>query len=293
MSRKQIYGLFLVVCLIFGSTFLAISVGLDKGASPLFFAALRFILAGGIMIAFLLFSGRTSLNNLKELLIRSTILSLFLTTGTFGCMFIAQIQVDSGFMARLDGAGPIITALLSMIFLGKKLNIRHGIAFLIGSTGIFLIAAPASSRSESFFLVMAVFSVILYAVGNVLYPRLFDGKEDTVAVSALQSFAGGILLFFAALIFEDISFSSEAIPALLYLIFGGSIIAHTATLVLVRESGPVFASGWLYAAPVTATVLGALILGEEVGASDTLGILLALGGVFILNRAEIFKSEKV
>jgi drug/metabolite transporter (DMT)-like permease len=290
MSRRRIYGLFALVCLIFGSTFLAIRIGLDEGASPLFFAALRFVSAGGCMLALLLLTKRTSFTRLRPLLLRSAVLSLFLTVGTFGCMFIAETRVDSGLMARLDGAGPIVTAVFAAVLLGKKLNLRHGMAFVTGSAGVLLMAAPAASRSEPFFLAMAMASVVLYAAGNAVYPRLFRHEEDTVTVSALQSFVGGILLLVAALMLEDIAFTSAAVPALLYLIVGGSIVAHTATLVLVREAGPVFASGWLYAAPVAATALGALVLGEGVGASDFLGILLALGGVFLLNRAETVRT---
>ena len=286
MSKKRIYGLFILVCLIFGSTFLAIGIGLDQGASPLFFASLRFIFAGGIMLVLLLITKRISKARLLPLIGRSAVLSLFLTVGTFGCMFIAQTRVDSGLMARLDGSGPIITAVLAAVLLGKKLNLRHGIAFIMGSAGIFLMAAPATEGSQPFFLVMAMVSVVLYSAGNAIYPRLFRRNEDTVVVSALQSFIGGIILLAAALVSEDIAFPSTALPPLLYLIIAGSIIAHTATLVLVKEAGPVFASGWLYAAPVTATILGALVLGEKAGPADAIGTFLALGGVFLLNRAE-------
>jgi drug/metabolite transporter (DMT)-like permease len=285
MAKKHIYGLFLLVCLIFGSTFLAISIGIDRGTSPLFFAAVRFVAAGMAMLVFLLFTGKTSLPLLAPLAGRSALLSLFLTAGTFGCMFIAQTRVDSGLMARLDGAGPLITALFAALLLGKRLNLRHGTAFLMGSAGILLMAAPAS-RTEPLYLLLALASVILYAAGNALYPLLFTSEEDTVAVSALQALFGGLILLGAALLFEEIAFSPDALPALLYLIIGGSIVGHTATLVLIREAGPVFASGWLYAAPVTATILGALILGEPVGPSDAFGTILALGGVFLLNRAE-------
>ncbi len=290
MSQKHIYGLFLLVCLIFGSTFLAISIGIDRGASPLFFAAIRFLTAGVAMLSFLLSAGKTSFAQLIPLAGRSALLSLFLTAGTFGCMFIAQTRVDSGLMARLDGAGPLLTALFAALLLGKRLNLRHVTAFLMGSAGILLMAAPAS-RSEPFYLIMALASVILYAGGNALYPLLFTSKEDTVAISALQALFGGLILLGAALLFEEIAFTPDALPALLYLIIGGSIVGHTATLVLVREAGPVFASGWLYAAPVTATVLGALVLGEPAGPSDALGTFLALGGVFLLNRAERVSSK--
>ena len=285
MQRKKIYSLFILVCLIFGSTFLAISIGLQAGASPLFYAAIRFTAAGTIMLIALKMFRRINLTDIKSLLFKSIILSLFMTVGTFGCMFIAQTSVDSGFMARLDSTGPLVTALFASLFLGKKLSLYHFIAFVLGMAGSFLIASPAI-EAEPLYFAIAAGSVVLYAAGNAIYPLLFSKEDDTVLISALQSLIGGIILMIFALSFEAVSFTFGAVFPLIYLIIGGSVIGHTATLVLVREAGPVFASAWLFVAPAVATVLGFFILNEAVSISSITGTVLTLSGVFILDKAE-------
>ena len=292
MQKNKIYSLFILVCLIFGSTFLAISLGLKAGASPLFYAAIRFTAAGMIMLILLRIFRRINLDEIKSLLFRSLILSLFMTVGTFGCMFIAQTSVDSGFMARLDSTGPLITALFASLFLGKKLSIYHFIAFILGMAGSFLIASPAIEAKPLYFAIAAG-SVILYAAGNAIYPLLFSREDDTVLISALQSLTGGLILMITALAFETFSFTSEAIFPLLYLVIGGSIIGHTATLVLVREAGPVFASAWLFVAPAVATLLGFIVLNEAVSVSSITGTVLTLSGVFILDKAEHLNKETI
>ncbi len=292
MQKNKIYSLFILVCLIFGSTFLAISLGLQAGASPLFYAAIRFTAAGMIMLILLRIFRRINLDEIKSLLFRSLILSLFMTVGTFGCMFIAQTSVDSGFMARLDSTGPLITALFASLFLGKKLSIYHFIAFILGMAGSFLIASPAIEAKPLYFAIAAG-SVILYAAGNAIYPLLFSREDDTVLISALQSLTGGLILMIIALAFETVSFTSEAIFPLLYLVIGGSIIGHTATLVLVREAGPVFASAWLFVAPAVATLLGFIVLNEAVSVSSITGTVLTLSGVFILDKAEHLNKETI
>ena len=291
MQKKKIYILFILVCLIFGSTFLAISLGLQAGASPFFYAALRFTSAGGIMLFGMFFTGKTSFANIFPLIFRSFLLSLFLTVGTFGCMFVAQTRIDSGFMARLDAGGPIVTAFFAVLFLGKKLTSYHFTTFVMGIAGSFLISSPVA-EADPLYLIIAAGSVVFYAAGNSLYPLLFRQEEDTLIISAIQSFIGGLILMIVALFTEPVRFSSAAVLPFLYLVIAGSIVGHTATLVLVREAGPVFASGWLFVSPVIATVLGFFILKEVVRFDSIMGMILSLTGVFVLNYAEQIKRKK-
>jgi drug/metabolite transporter (DMT)-like permease len=291
MNTQRVYLLFCLVCTLFGSTFLAIGLGLGAGASPLFFAGLRFTSAGCILIAGLWMAGRLSRGGVRALAGRACIFSLVMTVGTFGCMFIAQTRVDSGFMARLDAAGPIATALFAAMLLQKRLKLSHWTAFTLGTAGSFFIAAPAL-HTETLYLAFATGSVLFYGLGNVLYSLLFSKNDDPILISALQACIGGIILLAVALLTEPIRFPAAAVLPFVYLVLGGSVLGHTATLILVRDAGPVFASGWLYVAPVVATALGALVLNEPVTLSGVAGTILALTGVCILARAERQEEKK-
>lgn len=291
MKNYKKYGLFVLVCVIFGNTFLAISMGLKAGASPLFYGGLRFLSAGILMLLVLILWKKTPFLKIRGLLIRSFVLSLFLVSGTFGLMFIAQTKVDSGFMARIDSVGPVITALLATLFLKKKLTRIHLAALLLGSLGTILIATP-SSNSEPLFVLAAAGSVLLYAMGTSLYPLLFQSQEDPVLISALQNILGGLVLVIIAVATEKVSLPFEAFGPFLYLVIGGSVIGQTLTLVLVNQAGPVFASGWLYVAPVIATVSGRLVLDERITPGGILGTFLALFGTFILGWAENEKTQR-
>ncbi|HCM28929.1 MAG TPA: hypothetical protein DIC34_20725 [Treponema sp.] len=285
MQTPKTYALFALVCGIFGTTFLAIRTGLDAGASPLLYAGLRFVIAGLVLSVALFVSGRLSFSAAVSLTPRAALLSVFLTIGTFGCMFIAETRIDSGLMARLDTAGPLLTALFAAMFLGKRLRPAHGLAFVLGSAGSFLIASPAA-LAEPAFLAAAVGSVLFYAAGNAIYRLLFSSHDDPVAVSALQTLIGGLVLLAAAPLLETPAFPAAALGSLLWLAFAGSVVAHTATLVLIRDAGPVFASSWLYVAPAVATVAGALALGEPITMLGLAGTAAALAGVFVMDRAE-------
>ena len=285
MRTRKTYALFALVCAIFGTTFLAIRLGLEAGASPLFYAGIRFVIAGTVLALFLLLSGRITLRKAWSLAPRSALLSLFLTVGTFGLMFVAETRVDSGLMARLDATGPLFTAVFATFFLGKRLTIAHALAFVLGMAGTLLMASPAALAGGPY-LAAAMGSVVIYAAGNALYPRLFGTEDDPVVVSALQTLIGGLILLAAAPLLEVPVFPMTALAPLLYLAFAGSVVAHTATLILVRDAGPVFASSWLYVAPAVATFAGFLVLGESVTVAALAGTALALGGVLVMDKAE-------
>lgn len=285
MRTRKTWLLFALVCAVFGTTFLAIRLGLDAGASPLLFAGLRFVSAGVVLSFLLAAAGRFPIRRALSDLPRAALLSLFLTVGTFGFMFVAETRVSSGLMARLDSTGPLFTALFAAAFLGRRFTRLHAAAFALGAAGTALIADPAVAADPAY-LAAAGASVLLYAAGNALYPRLFPGDADPLSASALQSLVGGVLLLAIALAVETPAFPAAAIGPLLYLSLAGSVFAHTAALVLVRDAGPVFASSWLYVAPAIATCAGAVVLGERISAAGVAGTALALGGVFLLDRAE-------
>lgn len=289
MFNIKTYVLFVSVCLIFGNTFLAISLGLNAGASPLYFASVRFIVAGFSILVALLVSKRTTLSRIKRIFTRSFILSIFMTSGTFGFMFLAQTNVSSGFMARLDATGPIITAILVTIILKQKITKYHIPAFILGTGGIVLISSPGI-EGDPLYLFFALLSMLFYALSNAIYPKLFPNRESPVLISALQALLGGLVLMVIAFFVEDISLPKESYGALLYLIVAGSIFGHTAILILIRDAGPVFASAWLYVAPVIATFTGFLVLGESIKTVEVIGTSIALLGVFFLFKVENNKN---
>ncbi|HUX12042.1 MAG TPA: EamA family transporter [Spirochaetia bacterium] len=289
MYPKTVYVAFGVVCGVFGTTFLAIRMGLMAGASPVFLAGVRFTVAGMVLLGALLAAGYTNGRTVAGLLGRASVISLFLTAGTFGFMFWAETRIDSGYMARLDSTGPIVAASFAAALLRARIRVFHLVGFAAGTLGVILLSGGIRSAPADWSgLAAALVSVVLYSLGMVLYPKLFAPRDDPVTVNALQMAVGGILLLLVSPLLESarLPLTGGVIFPLLYLVVAGSIVGHTANLVVVRRAGPVFASSWLYVAPPIATAAGAIVLGETVGLQDIAGTLLALVGVFFVTRPE-------
>jgi drug/metabolite transporter (DMT)-like permease len=286
VNRKP-WAAFTVMCTVFATTFLAIRIGVRDGASPFLFAGLRFSVAGALLLGVLLLRRRAAWSTVKRLLPRSFAVSLPLTTLTFGAMYWAERRIDSGLMSRLEALGPVVTALLARALLGSRLPRSAWLGLALGVTGGALLAGAAQGgQVDPAGLALALVSVVAYAAGLVVYDRLFGPDDDPMLVSAFQSLLGGLVLLAAVPLVERAAWppTAPAWLALAYLTIAGSILAHTLSLVVVRDAGSVFASSWLYVSPPIATMLGALVLGERFGTTELLGTGLALCGVYLVSR---------
>jgi drug/metabolite transporter (DMT)-like permease len=302
MKSKRVYAVFCLVCAIFGTTFLAIKMGVSAGAPPFLFAGIRFTAAGAVLALLLLATGKAGLRGLAALAPRAALLSLPYIVVNFGATFWAEQHIGSGTAAQIDAVCPIASALLSWLFLGKRLKPAHGFGIAAGFAGVWLIVRGASAASSGgavtggagidrlslvASLVMLA-SAIAFAGASILYKRLFDDSVDSFSVNALNMLSGGLGLLALAFLTGQRSFpmSRASVGALLYLVIVGSLVGHSANLWLVKKAGPLFTSSWSYVSPVIATVVGALALNERAGAWNLAGTVLTLGGVYLIARGE-------
>ena len=139
MRTTKVYAVFVLVCAVFGTTFLAIKMGIAAGAPPFLFAGIRFVVAGLILGAVVIATGRASLRDLAALAPRAALLSLPYIVANFGGTFWAEQYIASSTAAQIDAVGPIASAFLSALFLGKRLRAAHGFGIAAGFAGVWLI----------------------------------------------------------------------------------------------------------------------------------------------------------
>jgi drug/metabolite transporter (DMT)-like permease len=298
MRTTRVYAVFCLVCAIFGTTFLAIKLGVGAGAPPFLFAGIRFAAAGLVLGAALLASGRASLRSLAALAPRAALLSILYIVANFGATFWAEQYIASSTAAQIDAVGPIASAILSSIFLGKRLRLSHLLGIAAGFAGVWLIVRgvgggaavgqPGGRASVAASIVM-LGGAIGFAGSSVLYRRLFDDTVDSFAVNALNMLSGGIGLLIVAAATGQRAFpmTREALLPLLYLVVVGSLVGHSANLWLVKKAGPLFTSSWSYVSPVIATAVGALALDEALSPWSAAGVAATLLGVYLIARAEM------
>ncbi|MNB83382.1 putative inner membrane transporter YedA [compost metagenome] len=281
-----------LVCLIFGTTFLAIKIGVDAGLPPFFSAGLRFLVAGSAILAWMAIKRKASF----KLLFRKepALTGLLLTFGTFASLYWAEQHVSSGLAAVLSATGPIMILLLQSVVHRKRVSDVSLIGCLVGLAGVLLLVLPNLKLNMSLLWLAGCIVVLIgecaYATGT-LYTRTVTARlpeAHPIALNAAQMMYGGAAMLLLSLLTESpppsaVLASKDAIGSLLYLTVVGSMIGHSLYYWLVAKTDPVFPSTWLYISPPIAVGAGMLFYGEKVALMSAAGVATIILGTMLVN----------
>ncbi len=287
---------FAIIYFVWGSTYLAIRVGVRE-VPPLLLAAMRFLVAGLVLYGWMLAQGERSPNPRQWASV--SLLAVLIFVIDYGLVFWAEQQVPSGLAAVMMATIPVFMALSEIIFLRtQRLTVRLALALLIGIGGVAVLVsrtlnlggAPVD-RVGAVALIVASMS---WSVASVITRKL-PLPSSKVMSSGAQMLAGGIFLALAAAAlgefrnFHPSSVSRGAWFALLYLIVAGSIIGFTAYVWLIHHESPTKVGTYAYVNPVVAVLVGYFLGGEGLGVRTILGTLLVLISVVVITttRAKI------
>ncbi|WP_342438624.1 EamA family transporter [Paenibacillus sp. FSL L8-0436] len=292
-----------LVCLIFGTTFLAIKIGVDAGAPPFFSAGIRFFMAGAILFLWMVWKGKASFSLLlrKEMLFTGAAL----TFGTFAGLYWAEQHVSSGLAAVLSATGPMMILLLQTALFRQKAPSYSIYGCIIGFTGVLLLVLPSLAIDVSPLWLIGCAAVLIgeccYAAGAIYSKKVTTtfSEVSPVALNAAQMIYGGALLFILSLFTENVHpgflLSFKTAGSLLYLTVIGSMVGHTLFYWLVAKTNPVFPSTWLYISPPIAVGVGLVFYGEAVSWITILGVFIIIAGTVLVNAGAlkqlIFKQK--
>lgn len=284
-----------LVCLIFGTTFLAIKIGVDAGAPPFFSAGLRFFLAGAVLFLWMVLKGKASFSLLlrKEMLFTGAAL----TFGTFSTLYWAEQYVSSGLAAVLSATGPMMILLLQTAVLRQKSPSYSILGCIIGFTGVLLLVLPNLAIDISPLWIIGCAVVLVgeccYAAGAIYSKKVITAfsQVSPVALNAAQMMYGGALLFILSLATEKVHpeflLSFKTAGSILYLTVAGSMVGHTLFYWLVAKTNPVFPSTWLYISPPIAVGVGFLFYGESVTPVTIAGVFTIIAGTVLVNAGAL------
>jgi drug/metabolite transporter (DMT)-like permease len=280
---------FAIIYFVWGSTFLAIRVGVRE-VPPFLFAGMRFFTAGIVLYTWMRLSGTPSPTRRQWASV--ALLATLIFVLDYGLLFWAEQRVPSGIAAVMMATIPAFMALAEIIILRTlKLTFRLALALLIGLAGVAVLVsrtvnfgdAPIDTSGAIALLVGAV----AWSLASVLTRKL-PLPESKVMSSGSQMLAGGILLIIAAALlgefrnFHVAVVSARAWLALVYLIVAGSIVGFTAYVWLIHHESPTKVGTYAYVNPVVAVLVGYFLGGEALGARTVLGTLLVLVSVVVI-----------
>jgi drug/metabolite transporter (DMT)-like permease len=280
---------FAIIYLVWGSTYLAIRVGVRE-VPPFVFAAMRFSVAGLVLYGWMIARGERSPSGRQWA--SAFLLGLLIFVLDYGLLFWAEQRVPSGIAAVMLATIPAFMALSEIIFLRtQRLTFRLALALLIGLGGVAVLVSNSLNLGGAPIgrvgAVTLLIASVSWSVASTLTRKLPLPASKAMS-SGAQMLAGGVLLALTASAlgefreFRPGSVSREAWLALLYLIVAGSIIAYTAYVWLSHHESPTKVGTYAYVNPVVAVMLGYFLGGETLGLRTILGTLFILASVVVI-----------
>jgi drug/metabolite transporter (DMT)-like permease len=277
------------ICLIWGTTYLVLRIAVLH-FPPLLFVTIRQIIAGGILMGFMMISGKTSWPDIAHIR-RQAIAGFFMISLGNGLVAWAEVLIPSGVAAIICSLMPVMVILINLaINKEERPTVAILVGVLLGLTGIMIIFGEhltQFSNIEYQVGILVIFiAVISWASGSVWLKR--RGNDGNAFMNAgLQMFFGGIWLIPATLIFEDpsqVTWSPEALYSLVYLVLIGSIVAYACYSYVLRKLPMTVVSLYAYVNPIVAVLLGWLVLNEKLNLKIWIAILITVAGIYIVNR---------
>lgn len=273
--------LYLSCCLIWGSTWLAIKIGLE-GVPPLLGAGLRFALASAVLWGLVLFRGAPKLTRDDKISIASAGLLSF--TLSYACAYLAEVYISSALTALLFASMPLVVAVLSRFWTrSETLGLRKTAGILAGLCGTAVLFWPSEGVAGASKLGMGLALLSATAAGvNMVILKKHSKHGDIFALNAGGMTVGAVCLLALSFAFErgaSVAWTPKNAAALVYLSLFGSVAAFLAYFRLIKTLEATALSMITLIFPIVAVILGALFLGETLSAQTALGAAIILAGV--------------
>lgn len=277
------------VCLIWGTTYLALRIAVVH-FPPFLFSAIRQTTAGLVLLAFMFTLGKASIPA-RSHIIRQAIGGFFMISLGNGLVAWSEMHIPSGVAAIICSLMPVMVILINLtINKDERPTVPIIIGLAIGLIGIVMIfsehISEFSNRQYQLGIVMTFVAVISWATGSIWIKKR-NGESNPFVNAGLQMFFGGLWMFPFSVAFDDLShlsWSGEAIYALLYLIVFGSIVAYASYSYALKKLPMTIVSLYAYVNPIVAILLGWAVLGEKLNARIAIAIALTIAGIYIVNR---------
>jgi drug/metabolite transporter (DMT)-like permease len=260
-----------IVYVVWGSTYLAIRIAVES-MPPLAMAGVRFLIAGGVLVAWRMAVLRDARPRITLGHWRSAaIVGAALMLGGNGGVALAEKSVPSGITALIVATVPLWIALVDRVWFRRALPVRRFAGLVIGFGAVAaLVWRPDASGLDITGATLAVAAAITWAVGSV-YARGAKLPDDASTAIGMEMLAGGVLLVAAAALsgeFADPAIlhpTAASLWAFAYLVVFGALVGFSAYLWLLRVAPIARVSTYAYVNPVVAVMLGSLILREPIG----------------------------
>ncbi|WP_079505917.1 DMT family transporter [Mesobacillus jeotgali] len=284
MKNSTIYVILTGVMFLWGLNVTALKV-IVGNFPPITITSLRVFTAGISVFIILFFLKKVRLPSRKEwsYIIGGSILNVTGHHLFLGIGLKVTSAVNGGLIL---GMGPLLTALMAILFLGKKLTFVRTLGFIFGGIGVTLTVMAGNTGISGmsigdFYVFLSIVSqaisfIIISKAAKTLDPRLLTGYMLVI---------GSILLFLIGLWKEPDGLANlgNASAGIWSIFFASAIFAtavgHMLYNYAIGQTGPAEASIFLNLNTFLSILFAAIFLGESITSSHLLGLIFIIAGV--------------
>lgn len=280
-SRSSVVLAYAGMCLIWGSTWMMIKVGL-RGAPPLTSIAVRMVIATAMVAAILRLRG-VAIPREARFLRLGVFLGFFHVLLPYTFVYFGEQRISSGLAAVLYATLPIFVVLLARLQLGNPLTARKILGVAAGLAGVAVIFSDnlRLGRAEAAGTAMVMASVMASAVGSVATKKW--GVNYHPVASLLVPFATSAVCAaaLAAVMEPGVSLRFDGVTwlTIVYLAAAGSVMAFALFFWVLRHLDVTIVSYQTFIIPIVAVILGWVFLGERLSPRVGVGAVLILAGI--------------
>jgi drug/metabolite transporter (DMT)-like permease len=281
------------VCVLWGTTYLAIRIGIATW-QPFLFGGLRFAAAGTLVILALRIKGIRVPHDARVLR-DALIAGVLLLVGGNAAVILAERYVPSGITAVIVSTMPIWTVVISALSLrGHRLGVVKWIGLIAGLGGVVLLVWPelvgslSANREFLWSVVTLQLGSISWAAGSVYLVRRRATLPPLLA-AGLQMLAGGIVMTLIGTLLGEWSRlhpDRHGWEAFLYLLIFGSLLGYVAFVYALQHLPVATVSLYGYVNPIVAVIVGAVFIDERFGLREAAATAVVLSAVALARIGE-------
>ncbi len=295
-EEAKVIAAYIAVCIIWGSTYLAIRIGVSA-FPPELFAGIRFLIAGALLLLYSRLKRLEFPTDLKSIG-RQSIVGLFLLFGGNGLVVWAEQWVHSGAASLLLATIPLFMAVIELFVPGRpRIDLNGWAGLLIGFSGVAMLVLKDTGEGSMDIkgALILLTAAMLWAIGSI-YSKSFKAEGSMFVNIGIQMLAGGAALTFTGIMLGElsrVSFSAKGIGALLYLILIGSFVGYSSYVYMLQKWPAAKAGTYAYVNPPVAVLLGILVLGEPFSLTVLSATAVILTGVLLVQLSKTKTEEKI
>jgi drug/metabolite transporter (DMT)-like permease len=276
--------LFSLCCLIWGSTWIAITYQIGH-TSETFAIALRYLLASACLGAYCLVK-KLPLNLPLHVHVKMAAVGLFLYSLNYTLLYLAQAHIISALLALMSSCIIYINVVLRRWWLKEPIRKEVVIGATFGLGGIICLFVPEFSKVSmnaalATGLGIAFVSFLCASIGNVISERILTAGTPVIQMNFYAMTYAMVLLFVTSLLLPGeltIPTSSSFYWSLLYLALFGSVFAFGAYMKLLKQMGADKAAYVVLVYPMVALVISTFFEGYKWSLLSVIGVVIVLIG---------------